>query len=74
MNNSPLVASTWSEIQKRRPPVLKLVKELQRVSCSWRWWINRLSLKPTIPFLEKQGFPLVSPHWLRVLDKRGRGP
>ena len=62
MDDLPLVTSTWSEIQKRRPPVLKLVKELQRVSGSVRWRIIRLSLKPTIPFLKNEGFPYVLSH------------
>jgi hypothetical protein len=28
MDNLPLIASAWSEIQKRRLPILKLAKEL----------------------------------------------
>ena len=62
MDDLPLVTSTWSEIQKRRPPVLKLVKELQRVSGSGRWRIIRLILKPTIPFLKNEGLPFVLSH------------
>jgi hypothetical protein len=71
MDDLPLVTSTWSEIQKGRPPVLKLVEELQSVSGSGRWRIIRLSLKPTIPFLKKQGSPFVLSHRLRILDSTG---
>jgi hypothetical protein len=71
MDDSPLVTSAWSEIQKRRPPVLKLVIELQGVSGRGRWRIIRLSLKPTIPFLKNEGFPYVLSHRLRILDSRG---
>jgi hypothetical protein len=62
MDNLPLVAPAWPEIQKRRPPVLKLVIKLQRVSCCRRWWINGLSLKPTIPFQKQKGYPFVLSH------------
>ena len=62
MDDLPLVAAVWPEIQKRGPFVLKLAKKLQRVSGGWRWRVDRLGLNPAIPFQEKEGFPFVLSH------------
>jgi hypothetical protein len=62
MDNPPSIVSSRPEIQKRRPLVLKLAKKFQRFFCSWRRWVNRLSLEPTFPFQEKKGFSFVLSH------------
>ena len=62
MDDLPLVAPAWPEFQEGRALVLKLAKELQRVSGSWRGWIDRLGFKPAIPFVKKKRFPLVLSH------------
>jgi hypothetical protein len=73
MDDSPPIVPAGAEIQEGRPLVLKLAKKLQRVFCCWRGSIERLSLKPTIPFPKKKGFPFVLSHRRRVLRlKRAR--
>jgi hypothetical protein len=54
MDDLPLVAPPRPEIQQRRVPVLKLAEELERVSGSWRCWINGLGFQPAIPFQKKK--------------------
>jgi len=37
-------------------------EEFQRVPGGWRQWIDRLGLKPAIPFQKKERFPFVLFH------------
>ena len=62
VDDLPLVAPAWPEVQQRRPLVLKIVEELQGVSGGRGRRIDVLVFKPTIPFDQDQGFPYVSSH------------
>jgi len=62
VDDLPLVAAAWSEIQERGLLVLKFAEEFQRVPGGWRRWIDRLGLKPAIPFQKKERFPFVLFH------------
>src|ERR1700722_10147071 len=74
MDDLPLVTPAGAEIQERGASVLKLAEEFQRIARGRRHGVDRLGLKPPIPFGKNKGFPLILSHRLRVLDSRGETP